>query len=130
MISAPRGLAAALVAAGIALAPAAHAIEADWPTAAQTKPSNPDLWRSIKKGAQGAPGGSTAAPTLMKALPACNDLAVGFSTPVNTNVPLIGTPQGQGPTMGAMVVLALVFGAACGAGAMLARNLGKHGSEA
>lgn len=132
MNSIPRGLAATAMfaVAALTLAPAAHAIDADWPTAVQTKSSSPDLWRSIKRGSQGQPGASGADAALIKPLPACSDLAVGFTTPINTNVPLIGTPQGQGPTMAAMAVIAVVFGAAFGAGAMFARNLGKHGSEA
>lgn len=120
--------AAAVLAAALLAAPAALAIEADVPTAAQNKPSDPDMWRAIKDGAAGQPGGSGAEARLIKPpVAGCSDKAVGFTTAaVNVHVPPVGMPQGQGPTIEAMGLLAVLFGAAAGVAAMLARNLGKH----
>ena len=131
MMAFVRPLAAAVIAASMVLAPAAGlAIEIDHPTSAQAKPSNPDLWRSIREGAKGAPGSTEADPLLIKPLPGCTDRALGFMTPVAVHIPAIGTPQGSGPTMPAFVLLAAVFGFFAGGGAILARNLGRQASDA
>ncbi|MBI2236121.1 MAG: hypothetical protein HYU60_04070 [Magnetospirillum sp.] len=119
-------LAAAALAAAMLVAPVAQAIDVDLPTAAQSKPSNPDIWRSIKQGAQGQPSATGGDATLIRPIPGCADRAVGFTTPVNANVPPVGAPQGQGPSTSAMALLAVLFGLGIGAGAMLARNLGRH----
>lgn len=120
------GLAAALMTAGLAVVPAASAIEADWPTGVADKPSNPETWRHIKEGEKGKASATGADPVLIKPAPGCSDQAVGFTTAVNVNIPVVGTPQGQGPTTGALGLLAAVFGFFFGAGLMVARNLGKH----
>lgn len=125
------GMGGAVLAAALALSAAAQAIEVDVPTSVQgNKPSNADLWRQIKQGTAGKAAATNGDPVLIKPLPGCTDRAVGFTTPVNANVPVIGVPQGQPASMGAMGLLAVVFGLATGAGAMLARNLGKHSPEA
>lgn len=118
-----------LVTAAVASAPAARAIDTEWPNNAQNKPSNPELWAQIKSGEKGV-SSSGADGTLMKALPGCSDLAVGFTTPVNEHIPVVGIPQGNGPSFGALAVLAILFGFFFGAGAMVARNLGKHPAAA
>ncbi len=121
-------LPAAVMAAVLLAAVPALAIEVDLPTTAQSRPSNPDLWRQIKQGQTGAPSATASDPVLVKPIPGCTDRATGFTTPVNVHIPVVGTPQGQGPSTAALVLLAAVFGLFTGAGAMLARNLGKHGS--
>ncbi|MBF0332599.1 MAG: hypothetical protein HQL40_02995 [Alphaproteobacteria bacterium] len=120
--------AAAVLAAVLLAAPAALAIEASVPTAGQNKPSDPDIWRAIKDGAIGQPGETGADGRLIKPpVAGCSDKVVGFTTAsVNAYVPPVGLPQGQGPTIEAMGLLAAIFGAAAGVAAMLARNLGKH----
>lgn len=66
----------------------------------------------------------------------CTEEGVGFTKPIHTlarvknlepptTYPGIKEPQGKGFTTGAGAVLAAVAGAAAGAGAMVARNLGK-----
>ncbi|MCB1955516.1 MAG: hydrogenase small subunit [Rhodocyclaceae bacterium] len=71
----------------------------------------------------------------------CTEQGVGFTKPIHTlarvkNIeppavyPTIGEKQGQGVSLGSAAVLAAVVGAAAGAGAMVARNLGKaHEAE-
>lgn len=122
------GFAVVALAACLALAPAASAIDNDWPTGLQNKPSNADTWRKIKEGEHGQPSATGVDTVLIKPAPGCSDQAVGFTTPVNVNIPLVGTPQGQGPTLPALLLLAAVFGFFIGAGVMVARNLGKHPS--
>ncbi|KAA3649322.1 MAG: hydrogenase 2 small subunit [Proteobacteria bacterium] len=71
----------------------------------------------------------------------CTEEGVGFAKPIHMlakvkNVeppamyPGLKEPQGQGASLGSAAVLAGVAGAALGAGAMLARNLGKQHAEA
>ncbi|HRP97789.1 MAG TPA: hydrogenase small subunit [Rhodocyclaceae bacterium] len=66
----------------------------------------------------------------------CTEEGVGFTKPIHmlarvknveppVSYPGIAEPQGQGATLGAAALLAAVAGAAGGAGAMLARNLGR-----
>lgn len=67
----------------------------------------------------------------------CTEEGVGFTKPIHmlarvknleppVSFPSIGEAQGQGVTLGSAALLAAVAGAATGAGAMVARNLGKH----
>ncbi len=121
-------VAASVVLGCLVLAPAASAIDNDWPTGVENKPSNADTWRKIKEGDRGQASATDADTVLIKPAPGCTDQAAGFRTPVNVNIPVVGTPQGQGPTMPAMILLAAVFGFFFGAGVMIARNLGKHPS--
>ena len=108
-------------------APAVPAIEAQAPDAMPARPSDPDLWRTLKQGGSGQPAATGGEAVLIRPPPAsCSDQAVGFNTLVNAHIPPVGLPQGQGPTPEALKLLAVLFGAAAGAGAMLARNLGKH----
>jgi hydrogenase small subunit len=66
----------------------------------------------------------------------CTEEGVGFTKPIHmlarvknleppVTYPGVAEPQGQGATLGAAALLAAVAGAAGGAGAMLARNLGR-----
>ena len=71
----------------------------------------------------------------------CTEQGVGFEKPIHmladvknieppASYPGIDEEQGQGVTMGSAALLAAVAGAAAGAGAMVARNLGKaHEAE-
>ena len=66
----------------------------------------------------------------------CTEEGVGFAKPIHTlarvknleppvTYPGIREPQGEGASLGSAALLAAVAGAAAGAGAMVARNLGK-----
>lgn len=94
----------------------------------QTAPNDAAIWDQIRKGKEGVlanPEGGAG--TLMKKpMAGATEKAVGFTTPVHADFPQIGEPQGRGPTVTALALLAALFGGAFGVAAMLARNLGRH----
>lgn len=103
----------------------------DDPARVRGAESPSEMWRTIRQGAQGEVSNPAQTGWLIKPSGVgCTEMAVGFSSPVHSKMPPLATEGGVGMTREALLLLAGVFGVSFGAGAMLARNLGKPASEA
>lgn len=115
------GVVLVLVAGGV--------VAQDQPGGRPADSSVADYWRAVRQGEFGSVQTPDAAggQLIRSLVPGCTEKAVGFNAPVHALMPPVKAAQAQGlgADRDALLLLAGVFGFALGAGAMLARNLGR-----